>query len=84
MKVKRDPLAVERAELLQIIGELGIVVEGLQDVDARVSPRFAVDLQRLQKQVASPVSPQKLRCLQMLVLELLAKIAAELLLKAFM
>lgn len=73
-----DPLAVERDELLQIIGELERLCAGLRDVNAGVSISWIRELQRLRRQVEEARSPTKLKMAWPVAQELLKAIAAEL------
>jgi hypothetical protein len=57
----RDPLAVERAELLKMIERLERFYTGLQDVKAGVSDEWMIELKQLRTQVERANSPTKLR-----------------------
>jgi hypothetical protein len=84
MKMKKVPLAVQRAEMLKMIEHLQKAARGLEDVNAGVSSSFAEDLQRIREQVADAESPKQWDYLQNLAGEILVKIAVELLFKALM
>lgn len=57
----RDSLAVEREQLLRMIGELERFCSSLQDVKAGVSDAWMVELKRLRMQVEESSSPTKLK-----------------------
>jgi hypothetical protein len=80
--MEREILAVERAERLKMIEHLEVVVQGLQDVNAGVPHPDAQDLRQWHVEVASTKSLQRWQYLEIVCLELLAKIAVELLMKA--
>ena len=73
-----DPLAVERDELLKMIGELERLHAGLQDVNAGVSNSRISELQQLRKQVEQTRSPTKLQWAWTVAQEVLKVVAAEL------
>jgi hypothetical protein len=74
-----DSLTVERAEMLKMIGKLEEVVADLGDDNAGVSKKYAQDLHRLRNQVVRAQSPQQWRPLVDFAVEVMAKIAAEIL-----
>lgn len=59
MSKNEDPLAVERAELLNVIEQLERLAAGLQDVNAEGSSTRTERLRRLRNQVESARSPAK-------------------------
>jgi hypothetical protein len=74
----RDPLAVERAELLQIIEELKRFYTGLQDVKAGASDERMIELDQLRTRVEKANSPTKLKIAWEVGEEILKVAAAEL------
>ncbi len=74
----KGSLAVEQAEMLQIIEHLERVITGLQDEDAEVS-KYADELHRLRKQILRARSPTKWHQLGNVALDLVTRIAVELL-----
>ena len=75
----KDSLAVERAKLLQMIGELEVTVASLRDVDARVSKRLVKDLGSLRHRVESSQSKSKFEPLLDAAIAVLARVATEVL-----
>ena len=74
----KGSLAVERAEMLAIIGHLESVIEGLQDVNAEVS-QYADELHRLREQVLQTQSPKKWRTVVDVGCDVIVRIAVEML-----
>jgi hypothetical protein len=74
----RDPLAVERAELLRIIERLESFCTSLQDVKAGVSNELMIELDQLRAQVEKANSPTKLKLAWEVGEEILKVAAAEL------
>jgi hypothetical protein len=77
MNVKGS-LAVEQAEMLQLIEHLERVVDGLQDVNAGVS-KYAEELHRLREQVMRARLPTKWQALVDVACDVIVRIAVELL-----
>lgn len=73
-----DPLAVERDELLRMIGELERLYAALQDVEAGVSNSRMADLRRLRRQVERSKSPSELNSAWKMATAILRAVASEL------
>lgn len=81
MRKTKDPLAVERAEMLSMIERLEEVAVGLQDY-AGVSQQAMEELKRLRERVAKPPTPDAWGPLLEVAIDLVAKLGAELIVKA--
>jgi hypothetical protein len=80
--MKTDALAAERAKLLKMIEHLEKVAVGLHGENAGVSQRALEELKQLREEVAQPQEAHEWGRSISLALELLARLATELLLKA--
>jgi hypothetical protein len=81
--MRKDPLDIERGEILGMIEELERLYAGLQDVEAGVSDHRLEELRRLRESVLKARSPSKLNWLAMVVDGILKAAAAEMIKRLF-
>jgi hypothetical protein len=79
----RDPLAVERAELLQMIEQLEEFYARPPDVKAGVSDEWLIKLKQLRARVEKANSPTKLKIAWEMAQPILKAAAAELIKRLF-